>query len=415
MEQKKDSKGRNLKQGESQLKDGRYRYRYTDKYGKRNTVYAWKLTRTDKTPSGKKDGLSLRELEKEIERDESDGILTHEAKNITVYEMIFQYFETKPQIANATMQNYISMVNKNVKPNAIGHMKVADVKRSDIKKFYAYLYKEKKFAVSTIQVYQNIIYPAFQMAVDDDWIRKNPCKDCMKDYVRGSLTSTRYPLTRQEQKALLEYVKDDNVYSQYYTLIAFLLGTGCRISEALGLTWDNIDFENASVYIDHQIIYKKVLKEGGAVRHYAEPPKNRTNRTIPLQKEILNIMRKHKQQTYFMSKASGCEVDGYKDFVFLNRNLKLYTPNTFTRALHNIRDTYNRMHEEDNEVTLPDFSAHTFRHTFCTRMAENGIDVKVLQEIMGHKTIAITMQVYNHVLEGRAEAEMQRVSSALVV
>lgn len=231
MEQKKDSKGRNLKQGESQLKDGRYRYRYTDKYGKRNTVYAWKLTRTDKTPSGKKDGLSLRELEKEIERDESDGILTHEAKNITVYEMIFQYFETKPQIANATMQNYISMVNKNVKPNAIGRMKVADVKRSDIKKFYAYLYKEKKFAVSTIQVYQNIIYPAFQMAVDDDWIRKNPCKDCMKDYVRGSLTSTRYPLTRQEQKALLEYVKDDNVYSQYYTIIAFLLGTGCRISD----------------------------------------------------------------------------------------------------------------------------------------------------------------------------------------
>ena len=73
------------------------------------------------------------------------------------------------------------------------------------------------------------------------------------------------------------------------------------------------------------------------------------------------------------------------------------------------------MHEEDNEVTLPDFSAHTFRHTFCTRMAENGIDVKVLQEIMGHKTIAITMQVYNHVLEGRAEAEMQRISSALVV
>lgn len=231
MEQKKDLKGRNLKQGESQLKDGRYRYRYTDKYGKRNTVYAWKLTRTDKTPSGKKDGLSLRELEKEIERDESDGILTHEAKNITVYEMIFQYFETKPQIANATMQNYISMVNKNVKSNAIGRMKVADVKRSDIKKFYAYLYKEKKFAVSTIQVYQNIIYPAFQMAVDDDWIRKNPCKDCMKDYVRGSLTSTRYPLTRQEQKALLEYVKDDNVYSQYYTIIAFLLGTGCRISD----------------------------------------------------------------------------------------------------------------------------------------------------------------------------------------
>lgn len=58
---------------------------------------------------------------------------------------------------------------------------------------------------------------------------------------------------------------------------------------------------------------------------------------------------------------------------------------------------------------------HTFRHTFCTRMAENGMDIKVLQEIMGHKTIAVTMQVYNHALFERKQSEVARIPSALAV
>ena len=65
----KDLKGRNLNPNEDQLKDGRYRYRYTDKSGNRKAVYAWKLVKTDKTPQGKREDLSLREKEKQIEKD----------------------------------------------------------------------------------------------------------------------------------------------------------------------------------------------------------------------------------------------------------------------------------------------------------------------------------------------------------
>lgn len=415
MEQKKDIKGRNLKQGEDQLKDGRYRYRYTDRYGKRKAVYSWKLVKTDKTPQGKKDCLCLREIEKNIEKDVDEGILTYQANTLTVYDLIMRYFSIKPQIANSTMQNYIHMVNKNIKDNKLGLMKVMDVKKSDIKRFYAYLYEERNFASSTLQLYQNIIFPAFQMAVDDDLIRKNPCKDCMKDYVRGGLSSTKYPLTRQEQRALLEYVKNSNIYSKYYAIIAFMLATGCRIGEVIGLTWDDIDLDKGTLSINHQIIYKKIVSEG-VTKHYADKPKNRTSRTIPLQKDIIAILSKYKMQTYFISKSNDYVIDGYSNFVFLNKEMKLYTPNTLTRALHSIRDSYNKSHdEEDGDIMLPDFSAHTFRHTFCTRMAENGMDVKVLQEIMGHKTIAVTMQVYNHVLADRTQAEVERVGSALVV
>lgn len=85
--------------------------------------------------------------------------------------------------------------------------------------------------------------------------------------------------------------------------------------------------------------------------------------------------------------------------------------------IKDIRNAYNRFVEdgEIKDVLLPDFTAHTFRHTFCTRMAENGMDIKVLQEIMGHKTIAVTMQVYNHALFERKQSEVARIPSALAV
>lgn len=408
METKKDSKGRNLKQNEDQLKDGRYRYRYTDKYGNRKAVYAWKLVTTDKTPTGKREDLSLREKVKQIEKDIDDGIRTYDAM-ITVCDLLERYLETKPSMANSTRNNYIHIINKNIEPHKLGSMSICNVKKSDIKKYYAYLYKDKKFAVGTIQLYQNLLFPAFQLAVEDSLIRLNPCNGCMKDYVRGSLSSTKYPLSRDEQKALVNFVMNDNIFSKYYVMIVTILSTGCRIGEIIGLTWNDIDFDDKCIDINHQIIYKK---KNGKTQHYAEPPKNRTYRKIPLQKEIISILKKHKENTYFISKMNQYEVDGYSNFVFLNNQMKMYTPNTIVRAFHEIRDAYNQSVEE-NDVSLPDFSPHTLRHTYCTRMAENGMDIKVLQEIMGHKTIAITMQVYNHVNFERAQKEVVGLDSVL--
>ena len=411
--QNKDSKGRNLYKGESQLKDGRYRYRYTDKSGNRKSVYAWKLVKTDKTPNGKKTTPCLRELERQIQKDLDDKIQTYIADHTNVYELMCRYLSIKATLANSTLINYQHMAEKNIKPSKLGAMKVSDVKKSDIKEFYKFLYSDKGFAATTIQLYQNLIFPAFQMAVDDDIIRKNPCKDCMKDYVKKCGLATKYPLSRDEQKVLLNYVKNHNIFSKYYIIIAFMLGTGCRIGETIGLTWNDIDFENKVISINHQIIYKRVAKDK-RIKHYAELPKNRTSRIVPLQDEIYTILMEHKRRTYFISKTNDYTIDGYSSFVFLNDALKLYTPNTLTRAFHSIRDAYNNTRSDD-EVELPDFSSHTFRHTFCTRMAENGLDVKVLQTIMGHKTLAVTMEVYNHVDNDRIMTNVKGVGSALAM
>jgi len=409
---KKDSKGRNLKQNEDQMKNGRYRYRYTDRHGNRNAVYSWKLVPTDKTPAGKREDISLREKEKQIEKDLDDGIIASDS-NITVEELIARYLETKVKLADTTLENYKNMLKRTIKGSKFGKLKVSSVRKSDVKLYYKYLHEECDFAVGTIQLYQNLIYPSFQMAVDDDIIRKNPCMGCMKDYPRGSLGSNKEALTIAEQGEVLRFARNSVIYEKYYVLLAFLLSTGLRISEAIGITWDDIHLDEGYVDVNHQIIYRKI---NGVSKHRVHLPKNGCSRIVPLQADMILLLKKYKNATYLTSRMSEFEVEGLQNFVFLNKELRPYTPNTLTRMFHELVEAQNReMDGEDDTVLLPQFSAHVLRHTYCTRMAENGCDIKVLQEIMGHKNIKITMQVYNHSSEERALKEVQRIGSVIAV
>lgn len=421
-ETKKDSKGRKLKDGEDQLKDGRYRYRYTDRYGKRCSVYSWKLTSTDKTPVGKKEDICLREKIKKIMTDNVDE-LNGDKNNITLNELMELYLQLKTNLAITTKNNYIHVWEKNIKQSWLGKMKVVKICKSDILKFYAHLYEVKKFKIGTLQLYQNLLYPCFQVAVDDNIIRRNPCTGCMKDYKRGSLGSTKEALTRSQQTVLLQFLKNDETYYPLYSLIACVLGSGLRIGETIGLTWDDVDFENKCIKVNHQVIYKSkgVRKEGeeANIKFFATHPKNNSVRTIPIHNDLISILKKHRAETYFLSKTSGTEIDGYSDFVFINREGNLRTPNTITRSIHGIINAYNKKEEFDSAeekrepIYLPDFSLHVLRHTYCTRMAENGVDVKVLQELMGHKNIQVTMQVYNHSNFERAQKELEKIQSVI--
>ena len=413
----KDNKGRNLKPRETQMPDGRYRYRYVDSNGKTQTIYSWKLVPTDKIPKGKRDDVSLREKVIKLERDIHDGIDTSK-KSITTYQLVKKYISTKVKIANATKENYIHMLEKNIKDSNIGNMQIKDVKKSDILALYAYLYKNQGFSVNTLQLYQNLLFPSFQLAVEDSLIRLNPCNGCMKDYPQGSMSSTKEALTVKQQNSLLNFVKNNAIFYRYYAMIALMLGTGLRASEMAGLTWDNIDFENHTLTVDHQIIYKK---KDGICQFYASPSKTKKVRIIPLQTSVYAIMLQHKKDTYEESMLCDFEVDGYSGFVFLNNAGRTQKATIIDRSFkeiveaHNWEERKNAEKEDRNPVLLPHFSAHVLRHTFCTRMAEAGIDIKVLQEIMGHANISVTMQVYNHVDANRTKNEVNRIGDILAV
>lgn len=215
---RKDNKGRKLKDGESQRKDGRYSYRYTDiRTGKRNAIYASNLPK-------------LREKEKLLEKDIEDRILTDRiSKNMTLNILFERYMETC-DIADSTRVNYIMIWNNRIR-DEIEFIKVVNLVPSTIKAFYSRMARAD-YAHSTIKTMHNLIYPALELAVDDDIIRKNPAKGTLGDY--GRKERERMALKLEQQNTLIEFVKNHSIYNQYYPMLVVMLGTGMRCGDADG-------------------------------------------------------------------------------------------------------------------------------------------------------------------------------------
>ncbi|MBO1684221.1 hypothetical protein HJV15_16560 [[Clostridium] scindens] len=212
---RKDNRGRNLRTGESQRKDGLYMYRYKDeRTGRRLAVYSPDLA-------------ELRKKEKEIEKDQSEGILTDtQCKNMTLNDLFEIHMDTR-KLAESTQANYRRMWNSLVR-NELGQMKVVQVRPSHVRLFYSRLSKQK-YSHSTIKFLHNMILPSFEVAVDDDIIRKNPAKRTLGDY--GEPEKKRTALSFDQQKNLLNYVKNSEVFHIYLPLLQVMIGTGLRCGD----------------------------------------------------------------------------------------------------------------------------------------------------------------------------------------
>lgn len=393
MVRRKDNKGRVLEKGETQRKDGRYVYQYMDIDGNRKSVYASNLS-------------DLRKKEKQIRRDFEDNINVVNAK-MTLNELFDQYMELKTQIANSTRQNYINLWNGRIRDEWLGNRKICDIKKSDILRFYDSLYKELKY--STLKTFNGILSPCLEFAVNDDVIRKNPCKGCMKEFANDA--EERIALTETQQREFLKFVQESKVYSVYYPMFSFMIGTAVRCGEAIGLTWNDVDFKNREISINHQLIYKKI---NGKYEFYADKPKTESGiRVIPMTREVYKALLEQRELQVSRGRRTNVEIDGYKDFVFSTKNRSPIMPSAVNNILLNIVNKYNL--KKENTIELPHISAHNLRHTGCTRMAEAGMDLKVLQYVMGHSEANVTMKVYNHVLDERKRKEMDKVEKIRLI
>ena len=395
MANRKDSKNRVLRNGETERKDGRYMYRYTDKKtGQRKTIYA-------------RDLPELREKEKSVLSDVEDNIRTGgNVKSLTVNDLFRHYLEIK-EISDSTKVNYRSTWKNNVE-DSIGRYKVVQVLPSDIKKLYSGL-SQKGLAKSSIKHVHNLLHPVLEMAVDDDIIRRNPVKSVWGDY--GREPEEKKALTVAQQKRLMEFVKSDTTYNAYCPMLTVMLGTGARCGELVGLTWDDVDMENKEIHIRRTLVYKDY---GDGLKLHVSTPKTKSGiRTIPMSDGVYNAFAQQKELNSLLGKDKNrFEVEGLQDFVFITRNGRPLLMCSVNKILSNIIKAVNAQGQEE---TFPDISAHTMRHTFCTRMAENGMDIKVLQYLMGHANINITMQVYNHIADSsRIEKELARINALAV-
>lgn len=397
-EKRKDNKGRILKDGESQRSDGRYMYQYTDTYGKRKTIYSWRLVETDRTPKGKKDSPSLREQEEKVNRDEMDGIKAGMDK-MTLNEMFEIYFSTKRALKESTKTNYRYMWDKYAK-DTIGRKKLYTVKKSDILHYYHDLL-DLGFKPNSMEVMHTILHPTLQMAVEDGYIRLNPTAGCMAEIKKSHdwEKPKRHALTIEQQKAFIEYTRNSTTYNHWLPLFTLLLGTGCRIGEALALRWDDVNFKTGVISINHNLIYR--VQDTGECQFKITTPKTRNSiREIPLLDDVRKALLEERKKQFQFGVIRSVEVDGYTNFIFTNRFGNVYNPMTINRAIkriytaYNVEETEKAKKEKRKPVLIPHFSCHHLRHTFCTRFCENESNLKVIQEIMGHSDISTTMDVY---------------------
>lgn len=170
-EKRRDNKNRVLRNGESQRKDGRYMYKYVDNAGNVKYVYSWKLVKTDTVPQGAKDDIPLRDKEKQIQKDLEDDIVSS-GGDMTVLELVKKYISQKTGVRHNTEANYKFVINIIAK-EAFGKKRIDKVKLSDAKGWLIKLQADGR-GYSSIHSIRGVVRPAFQMAVDDDLIRKNP-------------------------------------------------------------------------------------------------------------------------------------------------------------------------------------------------------------------------------------------------
>jgi len=412
----RDSKGRALRSGESQRENGQYMYRYTDCDGNRRTVYSWRLVASDRTPAGKKDSEALRELEKKIQKDLDDRIHIGSANTITLDDEFQTFMEIRADLKETTRVAYIELYKKHVSP-VLGKRTLDNIRYSDIQRLYTSLCAASAIRPSTVQKINSILIQTFAIAVMDNLIRSNPAEHAFANVSkRLSLESEhRNALTIEETEILLNFVYSTNEFSRWGPLITVLLGTGLRIGEALGLTWSDCDFQNNLIRVTHALLYKPTTTTGFIYR-ISEPKTRSGMRTIPMFKDVRETLQAIKEGQA-RKKYDPFVVDGYAGFIFLNNNGKVFTPAAVFDALQNIVATYNRAEtfaaqkEGRDAKLLPRFSAHILRHTFCTRLCEQEQDTRLIQDVMGHKNIRTTMEIYADVTESRKQKEFAVLES----
>ena len=393
MTKRRDSKHRVLRSGESIRADGKYQFKYTVN-GKPKFVYSWKLEPTDKLPQGKRPCLSLRELEKQIGYD-LEMRIDPTKKNMTVMELVEKYLSTKTGMRPNTIANYNFVKNLLVKEE-FSQWKIGEVKTSDAKLFLIKMQNDGR-RHSSIKSVRGVLRPAFQMAVDDDCLNKNPFAFALVGVVVNDAV-TREAITKKQMNSFLKFIHDDNCYCKYYEVVYILFHTGLRISEFCGLTLKDVDLKNKTINVDHQ------LQRTSNMKYVIEKTKtNAGTRVLPMNDDVAKCFQTiiEEREVPKVEKM----VDGYSGFLFLDEDGMPLVAMHWEHRLNHMVKRYNEIFREQ----MPNITPHVCRHTYCSIQARAGMYPKTLQYLMGHSDISVTMNTYTHLGLEDAVDEMNRM------
>ena len=373
-----------LKTGESQRKNGTFSYSWKDRTGKRRYVYAKTIQ-------------ELRQKEEEIARDLFDGIV-HSRADLTINS----YYEIWKKIKTGVRASYFASCTRTyeyyIEPT-LGKTMLKNVTYSMVVMFLENLAKSRNLRYGTLRNIVLVLSMVFDLAVRDDVIRHNPCKGCLKELKReyGKITKLVRSLTIEEQRVFETFLSESKQFHRWSPVFTVMMWTGMRAGEVLGLRWDDVDFENNEINVNH-IFVDYSLGKGKEHVYTINPPKTRNSyRSIPMLPKVRAALLEEKENHELLGIKCISNINGYTDFVFLNSLGKIMTGKDLNQALNRIRDAINKeiIGGKDYHINwFPHVHNHMLRHTFATRMREAGADMKATSDIMGHEGILITLKTY---------------------
>ncbi len=370
----KDLKGKQLGEGISQRKDGKYTARFTSKNHKRVEKHFDKA-------------LEAKKWLAEAKYNDEHGNFGN-ASQMTV-DAWYEYWiaEIKGQTTKFnTVRNYKERYKQNIK-NVIGDMIISEVKPMHCQTILNIM-GDKGYKSSTIDQCRIALSNMFYYAVENEVIPFSPLKKSVKCPKKDE-TKVRF-LTLNEQKQFLEASKTTSNYLQF----AFILQTGLRTGELVGLKWEDIDFKNRTISINRTMEFRY----GDQEFRIGSPKSKSSRRQIPMTQAAYEILMTKKHEA---ENRKVCNLQ-YNDFVFLNRNGTPTKNSTYDTAIYKIAQ----------RIGMKSFSMHTLRHTFATRAIEAGVKPKTLQRLLGHSNISTTMNLYVHLTDEEAEKEIKKFELA---
>lgn len=417
---RKDNKGRALLRNEYQLKNGSYNYRYFDEVtGKRKCITSWRLLSEDVSPDPNDERDCLRNLELIIENAQKRYRRKLPKPGYTLNDYWEKYLSLKCEVAESTLVTYIYMYNKHIRTD-LGKRLVTAIREPDVKKFYIRKIGEGGLSISYVEHMANIIEPVLELAVKEGLIDINPARGVIKELRRRKdwNPKVREALTEKEQQALVNFIANSFLYKSFLPCLTVFLGTGMRSGELAGLTWNDIDFDDNTVSVNHTLNYKIALN--GKCIYYISYPKSRKGvRKIPMLREVREVFEELYRRRDDFNKEYQPVVDGYTEFIFRDLKGNLMKSDRFNRVLRNAVNEYNLLEEatavlEKREPNLlPKITCHHLRHTFCTRLIQNGISIGTVQYLMGHSHASTTLKIYLSVSQSRNKNEMAGIEGKM--
>lgn len=378
----KDLKGKELGVGITQRKDGLYQGRYKDRFGKYKTIYNAKLT----------------VLRKDLACAISDNVNYSSVQDdITLDAWFNRWVEVykKKSVRPNTLREYTNTYNKSISPY-LGQRNINSLIKSDIQLLIDRA-SEDNYKYERQNKIKVILTDMFARAIEDDLMIKNPAKGVK---LRADKEVKAFALSLEQQEEFFNTCKGtfyDNLYN-------VAVNTGLRPGELFALTLDDVNLEKGYIDVNKTLVYQKYLDDDCKTFHIEPPKTKQSYRKVPINSECRKYLEKQLELKQIVKSKRPKQQN---DYLFVTKFNTPLNSVIYSDSIKAIIEQINLTRSFDNE--FPKFSGHTFRHTFATRCFEAGVQPKVVQSYLGHASLKMTMDLYTHITEEKANSDIERI------